>query len=370
MLSSAAAIGCGPKKATPYSGYCLVANQGAGSLAVIDLARFRHVRTVPLEAAPAQVVPHPAQPKAFVLAPSNGTVYEFDFASLSISRHTRAGTEATSMLLAPSLDALWVLTRNPAGLVEIPLDSFHARRHIRLAAAPDDFDLSADGHAAVSSHEAGAIILAELGRSSVERTIATAAEPTGVRFRRDGKQVLAASRADRSLTLFDVPTGKTVVRLPLPLEPRRFCFNPDGGQLFLSGDGMDAVTIVYPYQGEVAETVLAGRAPAAMAVTTASTTAAPNYLLVTNPQTDTVTVIDIETRKLVTVVEVGHEPREILITPDNQYALVLNEKSGDLAVIRLYSLNQPLRAHRYKSSSLFTLIPVGDKPVSAAVVAF
>jgi len=69
----------------------------------------------------------------------------------------------------------------------------------------------------------------------------------------------------------------------------------------------------------------------------------------------------------VSVVSVGQEPREISITPDKQYALVLNEKSGDLAVIRLYSLTEP-RAHKYKSASLFTLIPVGEKPVSAAVV--
>ena len=59
------------------------------------------------------------------------------------------------------------------------------------------------------------------------------------------------------------------------------------------------------------------------------------------------------------------EPRHILITPDKQYALVLNRRSGDLAVIRI----QSLRARRYKSAPLFTMIPVGEGPVSTAVVA-
>jgi YVTN family beta-propeller protein len=95
---------------------------------------------------------------------------------------------------------------------------------------------------------------------------------------------------------------------------------------------------------------------------------AGSYLLVANPSTNSVTVINIDDRRLVSVVEVGQSPREILITPDNQYALVLNEKSGDLAVIRLYSLDNPQRTHRYKSAALFTLVPVGAKPVSAAVV--
>ena len=43
----------------------------------------------------------------------------------------------------------------------------------------------------------------------------------------------------------------------------------------------------------------------------------------------------------------GREPRYILITPDKQYALVLNEKSGDLAVIRIFSLDRtPTGAQR------------------------
>ena len=80
------------------------------------------------------------------------------------------------------------------------------------------------------------------------------------------------------------------MRLPVPLEPRRFCFNADGGQLFVSGDGIDAVVIVYPYATEVAETMLAGHAPDGMAVTL------PDYLLVTNPQTNSITVLDFDNR--------------------------------------------------------------------------
>ena len=81
-------------------------------------------------------------------------------------------------------------------------------------------------------------------------------------------------------------------------------------------------------------------------------------------------MLDVETGKLVALVQVGREPRQIVITPDNEYALVLNEKSGDMAVIRIFSLggNQVGgdRVKRYKSAPLFTMIPVGERPVSAA----
>jgi DNA-binding beta-propeller fold protein YncE len=205
--------------------------------------------------------------------------------------------------------------------------------------------------------------MASLTSAAIERTIAAGTEPSIVRFQLNGKQLIAGSRPERCVVVFDVPTGKTVVRLPLPLEPRHFCFTHDnGGQLFISGDGMDAVVIVYPYQTQVAETILAGHAPGVMAITDTS----PSYLLVANPETSGIMVFDVDSRKLVASIQVGRQPGSILVTPDNQYALVLNEESGDLAVIRIYSL---AARYRYKPAPLFTMIPVGEKPVSAAVVA-
>jgi YVTN family beta-propeller protein len=364
LSSAAAAAGCRRPKATGFAGYCFVANQDGRSVGVVDLTRFRVGKQIPLDAAPAAVLPHPTAPRVFVLAPRNGTVYEIDAVSLTLSRRARAGNEAAGMRLARGGGALWVLYRDPAALVELPLESLRPARRIRLPAAPDDFDLSRENDdAAIASRRARGIVIASLTRAAIAQTIAAATEPSIVRFRFDGKQLIAGSQPDRSLTIYDVPTGKTVVRLPLALSPRHFCFTPDGGQLYVTGDGMDAVVSVYPYRTEVVETILAGRAPDSMAITDTN----PSFLLVANPETNSVTVLDVETGKLTALVQVGQGPRYILITPDNQYALVLNEKSGDLAVIRIYSLGA--RRPNYRTAPLFTLIPVGEKPVSAAVVA-
>jgi len=76
-----------------------------------------------------------------------------------------------------------------------------------------------------------------------------------------------------------------------------------------------------------------------------------------------VSVIDIETRRVIAVAQVGREPACIGITPDQQYALVLNRASGDVAVIRIASI----AAKRSKYAPLFTMIPVGSGPVSVAI---
>jgi hypothetical protein len=124
LLAALAGAGCGRRKATAYGGYCFVANQQGRSIAAVDLSRFRVRKQILLDAEPASVIAHPAEPKVFALAPATGTVYEIDAASLAISRRARAGNTAAGMLLSPARDALWVLYRDPAALVELPLRSF------------------------------------------------------------------------------------------------------------------------------------------------------------------------------------------------------------------------------------------------------
>jgi DNA-binding beta-propeller fold protein YncE len=374
--ASAAMAGCGRKKATRIPGYCFVASQGSRTVAAVNLESFRVQQQISLDAAPSAVVAHPAKPMVYVLAPDAGTVYEIDASTLAVSRRARAGNTAAGMMVSPAKDSLWVLYRDPAMLVELPFDSLKPGRRVALASPPDSFDLVMETKgnrllAAVASRADRTIALASLANSKVERTISSPAEPSLMTFRRDGALLITGNGPEHSITIFDVATGGMVVRLPLPLAPRHFCSTSQGGQIFITGDGVDGVVVMFPYTTEVYQTILAGRAPGAMAVTDDSSSG-PAYLAVTNRETNGITVLDYSDYKLVAIVSVGQSPGQILMTPgpDHQFILVLNEASGDLAVIRTKALaTTPNGAQRrLKSAPLFTLIPVGERPVSAAVV--
>jgi DNA-binding beta-propeller fold protein YncE len=362
--AAGAASACGPAKAVGYRGYCLVANRAGRDIGVVDLLRFRLRRQIPLDAEPSEIVAHPSAPKAFVLTPDTGTVWEIDTERLTVSRRIRPGARALNMSLAPGGKALWVLSRDPAELVELPFDSFAPRHRVSLPWAPNGFTLGAGNLAAVASYANRAIAVVSLGRAAIDRVIDAKDEPSILHFRQDGAQLIAGSHPDRALTIFDPASGKTVVRLPVAIAPRNFCPDNTGGQLYVTGDGMDAVVVIYPYETEVGQTILAGHAPDAMAVTLGDSP----LLLVANPENDRITALDATNtgKSLVTVVDVGQEPHRIVMTPDNEYALALNRRSGDLSVIRRISLSngRPFR----RPTPLFTMIPVGDEPVAAVVV--
>jgi len=360
LVGSAAAIGCGMRKSRGFPGYALVANAGARTVAAVDLNAFVLAKQIRMDAAPSMVLAHPSRPVAYVLMPETGAIGVIDVTRLAVVRKTRPSSAAVSMRLTPDGNFLWVLQTRALACVQT--DGMRTVASIALPGIAGGFDLSANGRAAVAFPGDQRLAVIRLHNRGIEHLIEAGCEPSLVRFQSDGKQVLAGSRTDRSLTIIDTASGRTAVRLPLPVEPANACFDAAGGQMFVTGPGGDVVVIIYPYQTEVGETILAGRTPDGMAVSSS-----PAYLFVANPQTDSITVLDIDSRKLVAALAVGQEPRRIVITPDSRYALVLNARSGNMAVIRIAAFTA--RRHRTDPPPLFTIVPVGEQPVAAAVVA-
>jgi YVTN family beta-propeller protein len=363
LLGPAAWLACGRRRATAFPGYAFVANQGEKSVAAVDLTRFSVARQIRLESAPSAIIADAGRTSVYVLAPQNGTVYEIDAARLELKRKLSLGNPVVSWRMAPAGGSLWLLSRSPHALVQVDLGRLQAKARLKLPAAPEDFDLSRERPlAAVSFLEMPSVAVIDLTRPSIERVVPAGDDPRSVRFRSDGRQMFIGNRGGRRLTILDTKTGATLVRLPLPIEPENFCVKADGGQVFITGKGMDAVVVFHPYLTEISETVLAGKAPGAMAIS-----AAPEYLFTANPESGDVTILEVQTRNVLASVSVGQEPCYVTFTPDNQYALIVNRRSGDLAVIRLSTLAN--RAPRVRTIPLFTMIPVGSEPVCAAVLA-
>ena len=354
---------CGPNRSHGFEGYAFVANEEGRAIAAVDLSAFAVARHIPLDGRPTEVIAPSEGTSVYALTPENGTIQEINTSNLTLRRAARVAPSALSMRLAREGNCLWVLAARPGKLVKARTDSLRAEGDIPLPADPAAYDLSRDGKlAAVSFGDEGSFALVDLEARKVTRRIRVSDSIGTVQFRSDDRSVLVANRAARMLSIYDTATARVVTHLPLAVRPDHFCVRSDGGQLFITGEGADAVVVVYPHKTPVvAETVLAGRAPAVMGVSTGR----PDYLFVTNPATGSVTILDIATRRPVSTVSVGAEPGYVTETPDGQYALVLNRRSGDMAVIRI----AVIAARRKRFAPLFTMIPVGSKPVCAAVKA-
>ena len=355
--------GCGRKKGSGYEGYALVAAAGEKAITVVDLLRFRLVRTVPLNAAPAAIVPALDYRRIYVLTPETGSVHVLTSELVHLgSAHLSQGL--STIRLTPDGRRLLATSNSTDEVIDVHPETLRINRRYKLAVQPAEMDVVNPGYAAVASGPSGLVELFNL-ESGARKRYRFGGEIGALRFRKDGRLLLVANLATRSLTALSVPDLQVVAELPLAMEPKNLCFNADAGQLFVTGEGMDGVAIVFPYRVlQVEQTVLAGRDPGIMAVSEN-----PAYLFVGSASGSDVCILNIGSRKVVGIVDVAQRPEFITVTPDNQYALVLDRSSGNLAIIHIAAFRLSPEASRTKSgAALFTILPVGSDPVHAAVV--
>ncbi len=360
MLASTLAVSaCRKEKANGFEGYAFVANQEGQAIAAVDLTAFVVAKHIRIDGQPKSVLAHPTREAIYALGLGNGSIYEVDPAKLAFRRKVTLAGDLVDLQLTDTGE-LWALARSPRQLMLLDPDTLRPTKQLTLPAEPVALALAQREPWAIILYEQAPPTLIDRRQPSIAAKIDLPHRATIARFQANGKALLFGAREARMLSIYELPSRQLLTHLPLALEPERFCFKPDGGQLFITGKGLDAVVIVYPYRGEVAETVLAGHEPGEMA---AASTPDVDYLFIASPSRSDVSVLDIVTHKTVAVVSVGKDPAFLTITPDNQYALVLNQASGDMAVLRIKSITR----NRNKTAPLFTMIPVGSKPVQAVV---
>lgn len=371
LVSSA----CRSSKGSGYFGYALIATSGDNALAVVDLTAFRLLPPIPLGAAPSAVVFAPSAGCSYVLTPSSDSVHVVDQTLRQVGAH-RLGAGLSQIELALDGRALFGLCRHGrevvvaetglgkrgAGAASLPV-----QRRFKLDGEPLGMDVSRSGYIAVFTGVPGVVEL--LHPATGMRTRAQMPDPvSALRFRDDGKLLLVARPHDRSITALDVPSLRVIAELPLAMQPDNLCFSTDQGQLFVSGTGMDAIAIIFPYKFEVEQTILAGRDPGVMACSSD-----PNYLFVASASSSEVSVLSVDDRKMLGIVEVGGTPVYLSVTSGNQYALVLNKDAGDVAIIHIPRIRANMAksadAKRTKAvAALFTVLNVGAKPIHAAIM--
>ncbi len=368
--AAAFAASCSRRKASGYSGFAFIANQEGEAVAAVDLTVFEVARHIRLKGRPTGVIAHPRRPTVYALTPDTGTVHEIRTDTLAFSRRATVAAAAQSMRMAPDGRDIYILCRQPRALVRFALDSFKVAGQILLPAEPLDLDVDRSGElAAISYGVKHDLSMVDLKNWTAAQPMTATGEMGTLRFQSDSRALIASNLSQHMLSIYDVPSKRLMVNLPLAVRPDHLCFNADGGQLFVTGAGMDAVVVVYPYYTpQVAQTVLAGHAPGAMAATT-STQGGPQYLFIANPKSGDVSILNVANNRVVAVTPVGTDPGYITITPDDQYALVLNQGSGDVAVIRIPNITRAANEFkRSRKGPIFMMIPVGSKPVSATVV--
>jgi len=144
-------------------------------------------------------------------------------------------------------------------------------------------------------------------------------------------------------------TGTTPV-IPLEANPYGIAVNPITDIAVVANEKSDSVSIVDLSTQKVLSTIPVGKAPRGVFIDKET-----NIALVSNSKNDTVSVIDLNTFSVIKTIPVGKEPEGIAINPLTHKALVTNHKDDTVSVLDLVNFN------------VIKTISVGREPIDVAI---
>jgi YVTN family beta-propeller protein len=365
LLAATLAAGCGRQRARRYFGWLFIASAGEKGLVVADLSEFRRAGFVPLGQVPRQVFR--AGKKIFATCPDLRTLFEVDPETFRVAGRIVFPGRIVGAAACPDEKRIAVITDQPAVLHIVDAATRRVTRRVGLPATPSGLDVS-DEMAAVTTAATHSVIRVSLSQGVVAGTTDLGLRAGLVRLHQDAKLILIGAADRNEIVTVHSMSGALLARLPLAFTPARFCFNVDRGQMFVTGSSGDEIAIVSPYQSEVDQTIVGGRSPCGMAVGALN---GQNLLFVTNPGSGDLTVFDIDTRQHASSVYVGGKPGEVLLTPDGEYALAVDQESGDVAVVRIRTVldRRTNTGPAPLVKPLFTIFHTGAAPQAATIIA-
>jgi DNA-binding beta-propeller fold protein YncE len=257
---------------SPDQRFAYVADAGAGptgpsgrTVTVIDLARREVKATYDLGAGskPHDLVVNRDGSILWVACAPERAVHEIDTDDGSLVKKWKTGADGGWMVAAaPSAAKIYVPHLEGGGLSIIDRErgrvSFIRTRpgEMGIAVSPDGAEVW------VANVETSRITVIDGRTDRVKARLASGGEaPTRVRFTPDGRRVLVAHRASKSLVIFDRFRRAPVQTIRLPAEPKILTVSGDGRSAYMTSPGRALAMVVDLRSARVTSTFPTGKTP-------------------------------------------------------------------------------------------------------------
>ena len=265
---------------------------------------------------------------------------------------------------APDGSHYYISNEGQSSLDIVDPKTLKVTKSVRLTGHPNNIAISKDGRRVYVSIAVapGAVDVIDTASQERVKTIPVKGAVHNTYVTPDGKYVVSGSIQSKTITVIDQKTEQPVwsLTLDLGIRPMTFAANPDGSTkwIFVQLSGLNGFAVVdFATRKEIDRIKLPalppGKAPFlvggseshGMAVTSDGKT-----LVVNSRLNSSIYFYSIPDLKLLGETEVGHSPDWVTLTPDGKTAYVANAASNSVSVVDIQSRKEVTR------------IPVGEVP--------
>jgi YVTN family beta-propeller protein len=353
-----------PQYPPNYREYAYVTNGGSGTVTVVDVVNVRLDRELAVGQNPVAVAASPTRNEVYVVnsgtATGQGSVSVINAENNTVAATIPLHRLPVSIEVDPAGELAYVAD---SGSNAVSVVDLKARREIALIGAGEEpvfTRLSPDGKTlAIANRGGNSLSLADPASRKVRAVFEGCPGAQDVVILPDSTKAFAACAAGHQVMSVDLAHGGQPDRLEALMDvgrgPVQLALKPDGGELFACNSLSDNISEVVTNTNDVGGAYMMGDDPVRGLVSSDN-----SMLYVGNLHSQEVTVYAIDEGKRIGSIHVGDGPAALAFSNSGFLLLVVDARSGDIAVVRTHT----------PKPSLFTMIPAGRAPNAIAVKAF
>ncbi|MGH9401170.1 MAG: YncE family protein, partial [Terriglobia bacterium] len=341
---------CARRMAPPKPYLALIADHGAQSAAVFDLAQFDIVKMIPLGFAPARLRLRPLSQDVYVTS-ETGRIAVIRFPQLAVIRNLQFGRGPNDVVFLPEGREAFILERGRRSVFKIDCDSGRTVDTFKLPSPAAAIALTPDGKTLLAEDPAaGKLLFLDSKNGKVLGSAATGGGATPLVILPDGQKAFVAVSGSNEVVAVALADHQVLSRIEVGSPPSFLALKPDGGEIFALSAADSTLTILDAFHDSVEQSMTAGAQPVAAVFSRDSA-----LLYIANAGDGTVTQLDVATRGVKSLVHVGMRLSALALTPDERFLAVTDAGGESVSVVRT------------ATGDLITTKPAGQDPVDVII---
>jgi YVTN family beta-propeller protein len=349
-LALLALAACHQKEPPPRPYLAFAVNNQSQSVAVVDLAAPRVIRSIPVEPLPEKAMQRPGHKEIYVTSQS-GKLSVIEFPALTVAHTIDVGQSAGDVTFSPDGDHAYVLEPKAGQIVFLDCNTRKETGRVSLVPNLAHMAITPDGKTLIASDPAGnQLILVDTETQTVLGNVKVGKGPGPLAVSLDSSAVFVADTGDEKISAAEISSRTILAHIETGSRPNGLVLKPDGGELFVLSDEASTLTIVDAAHNNVEQVLPTGRNPVATVFKRDS-----SVMYLATEADGFVTAFDLVNRAVEGTVHAGVSPQALALTPDERFLAVVDSATGSLAILSPAPL------------SLVTVLPVGSNPTDVII---
>lgn len=283
---------------------------------LVDPQMSKIIDEIQVSPLPVGMVISPDKKRIYAICLAGNSIASIDVKMKSLENMIKVGLRPSSIAITPDGSKILVTNTGSGNVSVINTELFEIINTLDIQGMPDGVVASLDNRSFyVFNRSSGIVSKWDSLDFNNRQFLFMVRNPTAMAIDSEERRLYVTSRTEDNLMIYDLKEKKYSGFVKVGKKPVGVAISRDGSRVYTLNAGDDAISVIDVEKNEILETVdlLTGGFPGTITMIPGT-----NKALITNAESDKITLVDLDNYTVITTLPVGITTKSLLVGPTPQ----------------------------------------------------